>query len=231
MLRTTMMRRGFRTVSTALALTLLHVGVLGAQARARDLGIPFQGDPGPLNAITDVTGVQVGHTTIVRGDGALVVGEGPVRTGVTAILPRTGSFEPVFAGWYALNGNGEMTGTTWVEESGFLEGPVMITNTHSVGIVHDADGDGADGTDVGRHGEVEQHRDLADHASGRRQRVDAPRLAVRRGPRRGGRLRKAVRRRDRRLLPEAGNRLTLGKAGRIENAAGQARIAAVQRWV
>jgi len=106
--------------------------------RARDLGIPFQGDPGPLNAITDVAGVQVGHTTIVRGDGALIVGEGPVRTGVTAIMPRGRNYEPVFAGWYSLNGNGEMTGTTWIEESGFLEGPVLITNTHSVGIVHDA---------------------------------------------------------------------------------------------
>ena len=109
-----------------------------AGQRARDLGIPFQGDPGPLNAITDVSGVRVGHATIIEGEGALVVGEGPVRTGVTAVLPRTESYEPVFAGWYALNGNGEMTGTTWVEESGFLEGPVMITNTHSVGIVHDA---------------------------------------------------------------------------------------------
>ncbi len=107
-------------------------------SRARDLGVPFPGEPGPLNAITDVAGVQVGHATLIRGEGALVVGEGPVRTGVTAVLPRGRRFEPVFAGWYSLNGNGEMTGTTWVEESGFLEGPVMITNTHSVGIVHDA---------------------------------------------------------------------------------------------
>ncbi|WP_423924947.1 P1 family peptidase [Candidatus Palauibacter sp.] len=106
--------------------------------RARDLGIPFPGDPGSLNAITDVAGVRVGHTTIIEGEGALVVGEGPVRTGVTAVIPRTGGYEPVFAGWYSLNGNGEMTGTTWVEESGFLEGPVMITNTHSVGNVHAA---------------------------------------------------------------------------------------------
>ncbi len=108
------------------------------EPRARDLGIPFPGETGPLNAITDVEGVRVGHTTIIRGEGPLVVGEGPVRTGVTAVIPRTGSFEPVFAGWYSLNGNGEMTGTTWVEESGFLEGPVMITNTHSVGAVHHA---------------------------------------------------------------------------------------------
>lgn len=105
---------------------------------ARDLGIPFDGTPAPLNAITDIAGLTVGHQTIVEGDGALVVGKGPVRTGVTAILPRGKSHDPVFAGWYALNGNGEMTGTTWVEESGLLEGPVMITNTHSVGVVHDA---------------------------------------------------------------------------------------------
>lgn len=106
--------------------------------RARDLGIPFPGDPGTWNAITDVEGVRVGHATIIEGEGDLVVGEGPVRTGVTAVVPRTGGYEPVFAGWYSLNGNGEMTGTTWVEESGFLEGPVMITNTHSVGDVHQA---------------------------------------------------------------------------------------------
>lgn len=106
--------------------------------RARDLGIPFDGTTGPNNAITDVAGVTVGHATLVSGDGPLVVGEGPIRTGVTAVLPRGMSYDPVFAGWYALNGNGEMTGTTWVEESGFLEGPVMITNTHSVGVVRDA---------------------------------------------------------------------------------------------
>ncbi|HUS17053.1 MAG TPA: P1 family peptidase [Chloroflexia bacterium] len=107
--------------------------------RARDLGVPFAGTPGPLNAITDVDGVVVGHTTLIAGAGALRVGEGPVRTGVTAILPRgSGAGAPVFAGWFALNGNGEMTGTTWIEESGALEGPVLITNTHSVGVVHDA---------------------------------------------------------------------------------------------
>jgi D-aminopeptidase len=130
-------RRGFRALSTLLIVYLALPGGATAQ-RARDLGIPFQGQPGSLNAITDVAGVQVGHTTIIRGDGALVVGEGPVRTGVTAIMPRGRDYEPVFAGWYALNGNGEMTGTTWIEESGFLEGPVLITNTHSVGVVHDA---------------------------------------------------------------------------------------------
>ena len=107
--------------------------------RARDLGIPFEGTPGALNAITDVVGVEVGHTTLIEGEGALVVGKGPVRTGVTVILPRgKGSKDPVFAGWFSLNGNGEMTETTWVEESGFLEGPIGITNTHSVGIVRDA---------------------------------------------------------------------------------------------
>ncbi len=106
--------------------------------RARDLGVPFPGTPGPLNSITDVAGVTVGHATLISGDGPLEVGTGPVRTGVTAIHPRGKTYDPVFAGWYALNGNGEMTGTTWVEESGFLEGPVVITNTHSVGIAHDA---------------------------------------------------------------------------------------------
>jgi L-aminopeptidase/D-esterase-like protein len=109
-----------------------------SKPRARDLNIPFDGTPGALNAITDVPGITVGHETLIKGEGALVVGEGPVRTGVTAILPRGKSNDPVFAGWYALNGNGEMTGTTWVKESGFLEGPVMITNTHSVGVVRDA---------------------------------------------------------------------------------------------
>ena len=111
-----------------------------AKPRARDLGVPFDGAPGPLNAITDVSGVTVGHTTLISGEGKLQIGKGPVRTGVTAILPRGKDTmsNPVFAGWWSLNGNGEMTGTTWVEESGFLEGPVMITNTHSVGVVRDA---------------------------------------------------------------------------------------------
>jgi L-aminopeptidase/D-esterase-like protein len=109
--------------------------------RARDLGVPFDGTPGPLNAITDVEGVRVGHTTLISGSGKLVVGKGPVRTGVTAVLPRAPADMMdhfAFAGWFAQNGAGEMTGTAWVEESGFLEGPVMITNTHSVGVVHDA---------------------------------------------------------------------------------------------
>src|ERR1700704_844295 len=111
-----------------------------SKPRARDLGVPFDGTPGPLNAITDISGITVGHTTLISGEGKLQIGKGPVRTGVTAILPRgkDSMSNPVFAGWWSLNGNGEMTGTTWVEESGFLEGPVMITNTHSVGVVRDA---------------------------------------------------------------------------------------------
>jgi len=122
-------------VLIAAASTLAQTG-----PRARELGIPFDGTPGPWNAITDVKGVEVGFTTLISGSGKLVVGQGPVRTGVTAVLPRGKASinDPVFAGWYSLNGNGEMTGTTWVEESGFLEGPVMITNTHSVGVVRDA---------------------------------------------------------------------------------------------
>src|SRR6266849_2691213 len=107
--------------------------------RARDLGVPFDGTPGPFNAITDVKGVEVGHTTLISGEGPLKVGERPVRTGVTAVLPRgRESKDGVFAAWFTENGNGEMTGTTWVGDSGFLDGPVMITNTHSVGVVRDA---------------------------------------------------------------------------------------------
>jgi D-aminopeptidase len=110
-----------------------------SKPRARDLGVPFDGTPGRYNAITDVAGVEVGHATRIQGSGPLVEGKGPVRTGVTAILPRgRAPRQPVFAGWFTLNGNGEMTGTTWVEESGLLEGPVLITNTHSVGVVRDA---------------------------------------------------------------------------------------------
>jgi L-aminopeptidase/D-esterase-like protein len=120
---------------------LLLTSTLHAQTppRARSLGIPFDGTPGSLNAITDVAGVTVGHATIIAGQGRLVVGQGPVRTGVTAVFPRGATNgDPVFGGWFTLNGNGEMTGTTWLEESGFLAGPVMITNTHSVGVVRDA---------------------------------------------------------------------------------------------
>ncbi len=131
---------GVVLLSIALALVVLPAAAqTGAKTRARDLGIPFDGTPGPLNAITDVKGVEVGHRTLISGKGKLQVGIGPVRTGVTAIFPRgKSSDDPVFAGWYTENGNGEMTGTTWVEESGFLSGPVMITNTHSVGVVRDA---------------------------------------------------------------------------------------------
>lgn len=125
-----------------LAAGLAPLGAASAQEagpRARALGVPFDGTPGPLNAITDVPGVEVGHHTIVRGDGPLRVGEGPVRTGVTAILPRgRTSRGRVFAAWFTLNGNGEMTGTTWLRDRGLLEGAVMITNTHSVGAVHEA---------------------------------------------------------------------------------------------
>src|SRR3989449_7559213 len=138
-------RRVMRTLfSTLVLLTLVSASLMiipdaQTKPRARDLGVPFDGTPGPLNAITDVGGVEVGMTTLISGEGALKVGTGPVRTGVTAILPRgRASTDQVFAGWFSLNGNGEMTGTTWIEESGFLEGPVMLTNTSSVGTVRDA---------------------------------------------------------------------------------------------
>ena len=106
-----------------------------SKPRARDLGIPFDGEPGEWNAITDVPGVLVGHDTLIAGQGALEVGKGPIRTGVTAILPCGGKLEPLFAAWHALNGAGEITGTTWMEESGFLQSPILLTNTFSVGEV------------------------------------------------------------------------------------------------
>lgn len=129
--------------SAALGLTLLALfatpGSAQTKPRARDLGIPIDGTPGPLNAITDVRGVEVGHVTLVSGNGPLSVGKGPVRTGVTVVHPRgKGNSDPVFGAWFTLNGNGEMTGTTWLQESGILEGPIAITNTHSVGVVRDA---------------------------------------------------------------------------------------------
>ena len=137
--------RAFRSVAAVafvagLVLALSSPALTQRAPRARDLRVPFEGAPGPLNAITDVAGVTVGHATIISGEGALKMGQGPVRTGVTAVLPRgrDSMAKPSFAGWYSQNGNGEMTGTTWIEESGFLEGPVMITNTHSVGVVRDA---------------------------------------------------------------------------------------------
>src|SRR5215475_4900126 len=120
-------------------LSLTALTLAQTKPRARDLGVPFDGTPGAFNAITDVNGVEVGHTTLISGSGKLKVGDGPVRTGVTAVLPRgKDSHDPVFGCWFTLNGNGEMTGTTWLEDSGFLDGPVMITNTHSVGVVRDA---------------------------------------------------------------------------------------------
>lgn len=120
--------------------TLILSIAYAQKPRARDLGVPFNGTTGPYNAITDVKGVEVGYSTIISGSGKNSVGKGPVRTGVTAIFPRgkAQKFSPVFANWYSLNGNGEMTGTTWVTESGFLETPIMITNTNSVGVVRDA---------------------------------------------------------------------------------------------
>ncbi len=129
-----------RVVAIVVSISVV-TAALSAQTkpRARDLGVPFDGTPGANNAITDVKGVEVGHTTLISGEGKLEVGKGPVRTGVTAVLPRgKNSSDPVFSAWFTLNGNGEMTGTTWVEDSGFLDGPVMITNTHSVGVVRDA---------------------------------------------------------------------------------------------
>jgi L-aminopeptidase/D-esterase-like protein len=117
---------------------LFQFTVSAQKPRARDIGIPFNGTPGKFNNITDVKGVEVGYSTIISGSGKNIRGKGPVRTGVTAILPRGHLNNPVYANWYTLNGNGEMTGTTWMTESGFLEGPVMITNTNSVGVVRDA---------------------------------------------------------------------------------------------
>ncbi len=134
-----------RSRTTALALLLLAAPLSdaapAAKRRARELGLAavIGGTPGPIDAITDVAGVEVGHTTLIEGDGRLVVGKGPVRTGVTVVHPRgKANPDPVFGAWFTLNGNGEMTGTTWLQESGVLEGPVAITNTHSVGVVRDA---------------------------------------------------------------------------------------------
>src|SRR5687768_15888536 len=129
-------------IVAALLLVVFLTTIASAQStRARDLGLDslIGGVPGPLDAITDVAGVEVGHTTLISGTGRLVVGKGPVRTGVTVVHPRgKASGDAVFGAWFTLNGNGEMTGTTWLEESGLLEGPIAITNTHSVGVVRDA---------------------------------------------------------------------------------------------
>src|SRR5918912_3836645 len=134
-------RRQVRPHAIALLLLAAALAPVNAQTkpRGRDLGLPLDGTPGPLDAITDVAGVEVGQTTLVSGSGKLVVGQGPVRTGVTVVHPRgKANADPVFGAWFTLNGNGEMTGTTWLQESGFLEGPIAITNTHSVGVVRDA---------------------------------------------------------------------------------------------
>ena len=125
---------------SVLVIMLICSSTYGQKPRARDIGVPFIGATGPFNAITDVQGIEVGYSTIISGNGKNVVGQGPIRTGVTAIFPRgkANKFSPVYANWYSLNGNGEMTGTTWVTESGFLETPILITNTNSVGVVRDA---------------------------------------------------------------------------------------------
>lgn len=132
-----------RLISVALCSLFVATVAQAAQPtkpRARDLGVPFKGTPAALNAITDVPGVEVGEVTLISGKSADKPGAGPIRTGVTAILPRgkAKATEPVYAGWFSQNGNGEMTGTTWIEESGEMSGPVLITNTHSVGVVRDA---------------------------------------------------------------------------------------------
>lgn len=135
-----MIRRSSYPLAASAVLLSVLFAPLAAKPRARELGVPFDGTPGPLNAITDVAGVEVGHVTLISGAGKLEVGRGPVRTGVTAILPRGkgAAAAPVFAGVFSLNGNGEMTGTAWIEESGFLDSPILLTNTHSVGVVRDA---------------------------------------------------------------------------------------------
>ena len=129
-----------KKIGILFSILLMCSASYGQKLRARELGVPFYGETGKFNAITDVAGVEVGYSTIISGKGDNVVGKGPVRTGVTAIFPRgkNKKFSPVYSNWYSLNGNGEMTGTTWVTESGFLETPIMITNTNSVGVVRDA---------------------------------------------------------------------------------------------
>jgi len=127
-----------KKIAAIILIIFIQSSISAQKPRARDIGIPFDGVTGKYNAITDVKGVEVGYSTIISASGKNVLGKGPVRTGVTAILPRGKNNNPVYANWYTLNGNGEMTGTTWVTESGFLETPVMITNTNSVGVVRDA---------------------------------------------------------------------------------------------
>ncbi|HEX7294808.1 MAG TPA: P1 family peptidase, partial [Pyrinomonadaceae bacterium] len=128
-------------ITQAIVIGLIVATSLAAQTRprGRDLGIPFSGNTGPNNSITDIPGIAVGHVTLIEGEGKLIPGKGPIRTGVTAILPRPkGNWDPVFAATFNLNGNGDMTGINWIKESGFLEGPILLTGTHSVGTVRDA---------------------------------------------------------------------------------------------
>jgi L-aminopeptidase/D-esterase-like protein len=128
-------------IANAVLIGLVLVVSIAAQTRprGRDLGIPFPGKTGPNNSITDIPGIAVGHVTLIEGEGKLIPGKGPIRTGVTAILPRPkGNWDPVFAATFNLNGNGDMTGINWIKESGFLEGPILLTGTHSVGTVRDA---------------------------------------------------------------------------------------------
>jgi len=128
-------------IAFAILISLVLAVSLSAQTRprGRDLGIPFPGQTGPNNSITDIPGIAVGHVTLIEGEGKLIPGKGPIRTGVTAILPRPkGNWDPVFAATFNLNGNGDMTGINWIKESGFLEGPILLTGTHSVGTVRDA---------------------------------------------------------------------------------------------
>jgi D-aminopeptidase len=127
-----------KTILSILIILNIQLMAYAQKPRARDIGIPFEGTPGKYNAITDVKGVEVGFSTIIEGQGKNIIGKGPARTGVTAIFPRGQSSVPVYANWYTLNGNGEMTGTTWITESGFLETPILITNTNSVGVCRDA---------------------------------------------------------------------------------------------
>ena len=131
----------YMRIPIVILIGLVLAAPLTAQTRprGRDLGIPFPGKTGPNNAITDVAGIAVGHVTLIEGEGKLVPGKGPIRTGVTAILPRPkGNWDPVFAATFNLNGNGDMTGINWIKESGFMEGPILLTGTHSVGTVRDA---------------------------------------------------------------------------------------------
>lgn len=130
--------KDFMKLIITILFIIISFSVLGQKERARDIGIPFAGVTGTYNAITDVAGVSVGHSTVIKGEGENILGKGPVRTGVTVIFPSGKKRKPLFANWYALNGNGEMTGTKWISESGFLETPIFITNTFSVGEVQQA---------------------------------------------------------------------------------------------